>query len=189
MKKTLSFLVLFCGVLAFVSCTEETEDDLKTTDPGYYSCQYEIDFAKDVLSYADVAIAAKNPLTKQIQKDTLRSSQLSDGSFYSVSEYSREGKSFIRCKMAWTDVSEGFEYGVYCTYLLNRDKVAEIPSGSVLQSKTAGLSVRCENGGTSLLYTGGPAAIGAAVIETIVRMFEMDSSRFSKSLEGKFPQE
>ena len=142
-----------------------------------------------MLSYADVAIAAKNPLTKQIQKDTLRSSQLSDGSFYSVSEYSREGKSFIRCKMAWTDVSERFEYGVYCNYLLNRDKVAEIPSGSVLQSKAAGLSVRCENGGTSLFSTGGPAAIGSAVIETIVRMFEMAPDRFSKTLEGKYPQE
>lgn len=189
MRKTLSLLVLFCGVLAFVGCTDENEDDIKTTDPVSYSCQYEIDFAKDVLSYADVAIAVKNPLTKQIQRDTLRSSQLSDGSFYSVDEYSNEGKSFVRCKMTWSDVSGSLEYGVYCNYLLNRDKVAEIPAGSVLQAKAAGLSVRCDNGGTSLFYTGGSAAIGSAVIETIVRIFEMSPDRFSRSLEGKFPQE
>lgn len=177
------------AILTLHSCSEE-DGFTPSTDPSTkptYTCSYEIHFAKDILSYADVVIAMKDPATLTVHRDTIENLQ-DIPSFCSIQETSLNNIPFISCKATFTQIPEQVHYQLYCNYLLNEEKSAQISQDTKLQYQKAGTSIICKGDDGSTQSFTNAGATSSASFEFIKRIYEISPTRFEQTHEGTFPQ-
>lgn len=180
---------LLAAILTLHSCSEE-DSFQPTTDPSTkptYTCSYELYFAKDILSYADVVIAMKDPATQTVYRDTIENLQ-DIPSFCSIQETSLYNIPFINCKATFTQIPEQVNYHLYCNYLLNEEKSALISPDSILQYKKAGTDIICKRDDGNTETSTSTKSTGSASFENIKRIYEISPTRFELTHEGTFPQ-
>lgn len=191
MKTKLFIWPFLVACLALLSCSEDdgpvsTADD--SSAPQIYSCSYEVYFAKDILSYADVVIAMKDPVSQTIYRDTISNLQENTPSFYSLTEISYNNVPFIDCKATFTSIPNVINYQLYCNYLMNEEKAASISPQTVLQYKKAGLNITCQKDSNKVVLCNSSGPTGSSSFEIIKRQYDQSPDYFEQLHEGTYPQ-
>lgn len=182
------------SILFALSGCEELEGDGDGNGNGtdsaaqHYSLTYEINFAKDVLRYADVAITFKNPLTLEMMRDTLCSADDLTSSICEVRPFTYSDVNFIKCTTSFSGIEDVVYYEIGCQYLLNEEKAAAISSTETLQYGRPGLNISCYSESGDQFNGSGSISVQTATISNIKLIFANSPGRFSSNQSGQYPE-